>query len=311
MGRRNRVLMTGALIVLGLALGACASLAPDSGAGVPASAVPDLKPTSDSATELPTPALTPVFDPSPQHEEEVTVPMTPTVSMPAGAGLESLVLQAVADLAQRLAVDEDQIELVEAKSVVWPDGGLGCPQAGMAYIQVQQDGALIRLAAGGRTYNYHSGGGRDPFPCEQPAAQPPSKGASEDAPGTPPARRQLQPSLTEVPLQPVEVITISKPLSPTIPPPASPGLAGLVEQATADLAQRLSVDLDRIDLVEAKAVVWPDGGLGCPQPGMAYTQVRRDGALIRLRAGKRLYNYHSGGGRPPFLCEQAEREEGP
>lgn len=311
MGQRNRILMAGALIVLGLALGACASLAPESGADPPASAMPTLRPTSDSAPELPTPSSTAVSDPSPQHEEEVTVPMTPTVSMPASAGLESLVVQAVEDLAQRLGIDPDQIELVEAEAVVWPDGGLGCPQPGMAYIQVQRDGALIRLAAGGRIYNYHSGGGQSPFLCEQPTAQPPSKGAPSSspapAPGTPPAKRPLQPSLTGVPLQPGETVTGSKPLSPTVPTPASPGLSGLVQQATADLAQRLSVDVDRIELMEAKAVVWPDGALGCPQPGLVYTQVQREGTLIRLRVGKRIYDYHSGGGRPPFLCEQADK----
>jgi hypothetical protein len=37
---------------------------------------------------------------------------------------------------------------------------------------------------------------------------------------------------------------------------------------------------------------------------VAYTQVQVEGLLIRLRVGKRVYEYHSGGGRPPFLCEQ-------
>jgi hypothetical protein len=45
--------------------------------------------------------------------------------------------------------------------------------------------------------------------------------------------------------------------------------------------------------------------LGCPQPGLAYTQVQQEGLLIRLRVGKRLYNYHSGGGSAPFFCEKS------
>ena len=97
--------------------------------------------------------------------------------------------------------------------------------------------------------------------------------------------------------------------SPTIPTPSSPALQRLVMQAREDLAQRLSIEVDQIELVEISAVVWPDGGLGCPQPGMAYTQVQQEGMRIRLRAGKRIYSYHSGGGHSLFLCEQATTDE--
>jgi hypothetical protein len=83
-----------------------------------------------------------------------------------------------------------------------------------------------------------------------------------------------------------------------------------VLQAEEDLAQRLSTQVDQIELLEVAAVVWPDGGLGCPHPGVVYTQVPRDGLLIRLRVGKRTYHYHSGGGRSPFLCERAAVDDG-
>jgi len=89
-----------------------------------------------------------------------------------------------------------------------------------------------------------------------------------------------------------------------------PGQQGLVERAATDLAERLTIDTDQIELVEVRAVVWPDGSLGCPEPGVAYTQVQREGVLIRLRAQHRVYQYHGGGGRPPFLCEHPEVPEG-
>jgi hypothetical protein len=90
----------------------------------------------------------------------------------------------------------------------------------------------------------------------------------------------------------------------------TPGTSGsaenrLVAQAKDDLAERLSIAVDQIQLVEFRAVVWPDASLGCPQPGVAYKQVPMDGALIRLEVDGQVYEYHSGGSRPPFLCERA------
>jgi hypothetical protein len=96
-------------------------------------------------------------------------------------------------------------------------------------------------------------------------------------------------------------------MMPTVGVP--PGLQGLVDRAVADLAERLTTDVDQIDVVEVRAMVWPDGSLGCPEPGVAYIQVQREGLLIRLRAGQRVYRYHSGAGRPPFLCEHPDVPE--
>ncbi len=93
-------------------------------------------------------------------------------------------------------------------------------------------------------------------------------------------------------------------VQPNIPSPPEPGLAPLLTQAKEDLAQRLSVPVDQIEVLEARAVVWPDASLGCPQPGMKYKQVPMDGALIRLVVDGQVYEYHSGGSRDPFLCEQ-------
>lgn len=82
-----------------------------------------------------------------------------------------------------------------------------------------------------------------------------------------------------------------------------PGPNPQVQVAVKDLATRLAVPLEQIELVDVEPVVWPDGSLGCPQPGMVYPQVQVDGLRIRLRAGGQVYVYHSGGTRQPFLCE--------
>jgi hypothetical protein len=76
-----------------------------------------------------------------------------------------------------------------------------------------------------------------------------------------------------------------------------------VETATADLASRLEVDSADIEVISVEEVTWRDGSLGCPEPGMFYTQALVDGTRIVLGAGGRSYHYHAGGNRTPFLCE--------
>ena len=95
-----------------------------------------------------------------------------TTPTPAGAPAladNQPVRQAIADLASTLALAEAEIEVVEASSVVWPDGSLGCPEPGMMYTQVTVEGIRIILRAQGQEYTYHGGGNQAPFLCEKPA----------------------------------------------------------------------------------------------------------------------------------------------
>lgn len=78
---------------------------------------------------------------------------------------------AAEDLAQRLGVPRDDIVVVTAEAVVWPDSSLGCPLPDMAYLQVLTDGYRIILDVDGGLYSYHGGGTRlDPFYCESPTS---------------------------------------------------------------------------------------------------------------------------------------------
>lgn len=83
-----------------------------------------------------------------------------------------------------------------------------------------------------------------------------------------------------------------------------PGLQPFIDQAIADLAARNSVDPSDITVLSAVLVVWPDASLGCPQPGMVYTQVPVDGSVIELGSDGKVHRYHTGGQQGPFLCEQ-------
>jgi hypothetical protein len=96
------------------------------------------------ATSAATPG--PTFTRAPAPLPTLPVAVAPTVPVPAGA---LAALAAVRqDLAQRLNLAEGQIALVHAEAVDWPNSSLGCPQPGMAYLQVITPGYRLVLAAG-------------------------------------------------------------------------------------------------------------------------------------------------------------------
>jgi hypothetical protein len=74
------------------------------------------------------------------------------------------------------------------------------------------------------------------------------------------------------------------------------------QQATVDLATRLGVATADIDVVVTEPVTWRNGSLGCPEPGMRYTQALVDGIRVILEVDGRRYAYHSRRGQAPFFC---------
>ena len=88
------------------------------------------------------------------------------------SGTQALVEQAKEDLAQRLSISTEQISLVEADAVVWPDASLGCPQLGIEYTQVTTPGYWILLEASGSQFPYHSDRGTQLFLCHQEESSP-------------------------------------------------------------------------------------------------------------------------------------------
>ena len=87
-------------------------------------------------------------------------------------------------------------------------------------------------------------------------------------------------------------------------------IAQVAELARADLAVRLQVDPTQIEIVAAERVTWPDGSLGCPQPGEFYTQALVDGFRVVLGHASRVYLYHAGSDALPFLCPSGDKDGG-
>ncbi len=56
-------------------------------------------------------------------------------------------------------------------------------------------------------------------------------------------------------------------------------------------------------VLTAAAMQWPDGSLGCPEPGVMYTQAVVDGSQIVVEAGGETYDYRLDGSGNFRLCD--------
>ncbi len=77
------------------------------------------------------------------------------------------------------------------------------------------------------------------------------------------------------------------------PAPAVTGEApaALLDRILADVVQRSGANRQEVVIVRDEAVVWPDGSLGCPEPGVAYLQVLTDGYWVVAQVGDTRYDY--------------------
>ena len=81
--------------------------------------------------------------------------------------------------------------------------------------------------------------------------------------------------------------------------------AEMIEAALDDAANRSTTARADIKVTSAEAVTWRDGSLGCPRPGMVYTQALVPGFRIVLQAGEQVLNYHSSSRGRPLFCPAA------
>ena len=89
---------------------------------------------------------------------------------------------------------------------------------------------------------------------------------------------------------------------------ASMNLNEQISFSRKDLADRLGIELDSITLAGARQVNWRSGALGCPKPGMSYTQALVPGVLILLNVGDEAYGYHAKSDGKPFYCPRERIE---
>lgn len=67
----------------------------------------------------------------------------------------------------------------------------------------------------------------------------------------------------------------------------------LMDAIMRDLEGRLGTDRSGFEVLQAEAVQWNDGALGCPKPDEAYTQAITDGYIVVIRFDGRTYDYRA------------------
>ncbi len=83
-----------------------------------------------------------------------------------------------------------------------------------------------------------------------------------------------------------------------------------IQGAITDLATRINVEKSSIKVREARSVQWGSGAMGCPKPGMNYTQAIVPGIRLLLEADEAIYYYHGVTGSNLFYCP-ADRAQAP
>jgi hypothetical protein len=137
---------------------------------------------------------------------------------------------------------------------------------------------------------------QQPEPLEPPAIEQPE-------PADTPAVQE--PESSESPTEgPTSVVRELRPIIRTpewVPfPPSEPGPAvsgetpdSLLDDILSDLSKRTGVDRQEIEILRNKPVIWSDGSLGCPEPGVFYTQALVPGYWVVLQIREKEFDYRA------------------
>jgi hypothetical protein len=143
----------------------------------------------------------------------------------------------------------------------------------------------------------------------QPTDRPPTIPASTISPatGSQPATTPEEGVPKELELRPQ--LTLPGGLKRIEPTPENPVFGEvpetLLNEIIAELSQQLGVERSALEVIKGEAVVWNDGSLGCPQPGMFYTQALVNGYWVILRIGEEQYDYRASETGHFFRCESS------
>lgn len=84
----------------------------------------------------------------------------------------------------------------------------------------------------------------------------------------------------------------------------------LLAPVLADAGKRTGLPVEDLAVKGAWRRTWSDGSLGCPQPGMYYTQALVPGWQVLVRAGEQTLDYRLSDRGVFFPCEDGELTNG-
>ena len=87
------------------------------------------------------------------------------------------------------------------------------------------------------------------------------------------------------------------PVAPQVP-------EAILNSILKEAAKRANVPPQELVIVRAEAVVWNDGSLGCPEPGMEYTQALINGYWVVIKAAAQTYDFRVDRGGSFRLCPE-------
>ena len=141
-----------------------------------------------------------------------------------------------------------------------------------------------------------------PEPSNTPTPEP-----VEENTATPTAAAEKISADSKPTIEPIEATQIIMTPTPASEPRASfdvpSSLQPIVDEIVEDIFGRINVDRSTITLTSYEAVTWPNGAIGCPQPGYAYTQALVGGYRFIFNADGQQMLYHTAGTENFVYCD--------
>lgn len=106
--------------------------------------------------------------------------------------------------------------------------------------------------------------------------------------------------------------TLDSPSPGETVPPIDPPVVGevpdhIMKAVLGAVRDQLADPEISIKVLRAESVVWPDGSLGCPEPGIFYTQALVDGYHIELGVDDQVFDFRVGSVDNFKLCQPVLR----
>jgi hypothetical protein len=113
---------------------------------------------------------------------------------------------------------------------------------------------------------------------------------------------------------PKRIPQLPAPLPPSEPVATASVPREVRRAVVADAARRFKVDENLVVVASAERLTWSDGSLGCPMPGMNYTQALVPGFRIVAKSAGGSFIYHTDASGNLAVCDtrlQRQQHGGP